>query len=508
MDYLIGIDIGTSGTKTVLFDKNGNTIFSASREYPLYQPQNGWAEQDPDDWWNAAADTLREVVSKSGINPVDIKGIGLSGQMHGLVMLDDRGNVLRHSIIWCDQRTAKQCDEINELVGKEKIIEITANPVLTGFTAPKILWVKENEPQIYEKCRHILLPKDYVRYKMTGEFATDVSDASGMSLLNVPERKWSSEMLSAVGIDESMMAKVLESSDISGYTTGELQKLTGIPAGTPVAAGAGDNAAAAVGTGVVSCGRAFTTIGTSGVVFAHTDKPVIDPKGRVHTFCCAVKDCWHVMGVTQGAGLSLKWLRDNFCLDEKAKAENMGMDAYTVMDSEAAQIAPGADRLLFLPYLMGERTPHLDPDCRGVFFGISAMHTRAHFIRAVMEGVSFSLRDCVEIIRDMGITPNEMYACGGGAVSPLWRQMLADMFGCTVKTVSSKEGPALGAAILAGVCSGVYNSVEEGCGIAVKENKVQNPIDENKFAYEPFYNLYRSLYPVLKDSFSQLSNIK
>lgn len=507
MEYLIGIDIGTSGTKTVLFDSQGNTVASALREYPLYQPQNGWAEQDADDWWRAAAETLKEVVEKSEVNPADIKGIGLSGQMHGLVMLDGENKVLRRSIIWCDQRTAKQCDEINEIVGKDRLIEITANPVLTGFTAPKILWVRENEPQIYEKCRHILLPKDYVRFKLTGEFATDVSDASGMSLLNVPERKWSDEILEKLGIDKSMMARVLESSEVSGYTTEEIEKLTGIPKGTPVAAGAGDNAAAAVGTGVVSNKKAFTTIGTSGVVFAHTDKPLIDKKGRVHTFCCAVDGCWHVMGVTQGAGLSLKWLRDNFCSEEKAEADSLGIDVYQLMDSRAAEIPIGSQKLMFLPYLMGERTPHLDPDCRGTFFGISAMHTRANFIRSVMEGVSFSLRDCVEIIREMGIETDNMYACGGGATSPLWRQMLADLFGCTVKTVSSKEGPALGAAILAGVCSGVYKNVEEGCKIAVKDNKVQSPIEKNSAEYEPYYSLYRSLYPALKDSFKTLAEL-
>lgn len=507
MRYLIGVDIGTSGTKTVLFDEQGNTVASATVEYPMYQPQNGWAEQDADDWWRASVSTLKQVVEGSGVAPSDIKGIGLSGQMHGLVMLDEENKVLRRSIIWCDQRTAKQCEEINRIVGEDKVIEITANPVLTGFTAPKILWVRENEPEIYEKCRHMLLPKDYVRFKMTGEFVTDVSDASGMSLLNVAKRDWSDEMLDALGIKKEMMARVMESSHVSGYTTKELEELTGIPCGTPVAAGAGDNAAAAVGTGVVENSKAFTTIGTSGVVFAHTDKPVIDKKGRVHTFCCAVDGCWHVMGVTQGAGLSLKWLRDNFCYEEKAQAQELDIDVYQLMDSKAAQIPIGSQKLLFLPYLMGERTPHLDPDCRGVFFGISAVHTKANFIRSVMEGVSYSLRDCVEIIREMGIQTDNMYACGGGAVSPLWRQMLADLFGCNVKTVSSKEGPALGAAILAGVCSGVYKNVVEGCKIAVKDNKIQTQIEENSCQYEPYYQLYRKLYPALKDNFKALAEM-
>lgn len=507
MEYLIGLDIGTSGTKTVLFDTQGNTVASATEEYPLYQPQNGWAEQDPEDWWNAAVKTISQVLSLSGVQPQQVKGVGLSGQMHGLVMLDEAGQVLRRSIIWCDQRTASQCEEITRLVGAKRLIELTANPVLTGFTAPKILWVREHEPEVYAKCRHILLPKDYIRYRLTGQFATDVSDASGMSLLDVPNRCWSMEILKKLQIDPSMLAKVYESCEYTGSITGECAALTGLAEGTPVAAGAGDNAAAAVGTGVVKEGRAFTTIGTSGVVFAHTDSPVIDPEGRVHTFCCAVPGCWHMMGVTQGAGLSLKWLRDNFCAPECQTAQQLGVDPYVVMDSEAAQVPIGAGKLLFLPYLMGERTPHLDPDCRGAFFGISAIHNRPNFIRAVLEGVSYSLRDCLEILRGMKVNPNEMFACGGGATSPLWRQMLCDLFGCPVKTVTSKESPALGAAILAGVCAGVYESVEEGCRQAIRLGQEQAPIAENTDAYEPFYQLYRSLYPSLKGAYGALARL-
>ena len=304
MEYLIGMDLGTSGTKTVLFDREGRVAASATVEYPLYQERNGWAEQDPLDWWNAACQTLREVMAQSGVDPKDVKGLGISGQMHGLVMLDKEGKVLRRSIIWCDQRTAKQCEEITRLVGKERLIQITANPALTGFTASKILWVRENEPQLYARCAHILLPKDYVRYRLTGEFATEVSDASGMQLLDVPKRQWSQEVLEKLQIDPAMLAKVYESPEITGEVTQAAAELTGLAPGTPVVGGAGDNAAAAVGTGVVEDGKAFTTIGTSGVVFAHTDKISIDPKGRVHTFCCAVPGAWHVMGVTQGAGLS------------------------------------------------------------------------------------------------------------------------------------------------------------------------------------------------------------
>ncbi len=508
MAYLIGVDLGTSGTKTVLFAEDGTVAASCTIEYPLYQPQNGWAEQDPLDWWNAVCGTTKAVIAKAGISASEIKGVGLSGQMHGLVMLDKSGNVLRKSIIWCDQRTAKECEEITQKVGAGNLIKITANPALTGFTASKIMWVKNNEPALYEKCAHILLPKDFIRYKLTGEFATEVSDASGMQLLDVPNRKWSDQVLDALEIDKSLLGKVYESPEITGKVTKAASDLTGLAEGTAVVGGAGDNAAAAVGTGTVFDGKAFTTIGTSGVVFAHTSKLSIDPKGRVHTFCCAVPGAWHVMGVTQGAGLSLKWFRDNFCHEEMIAAAGMKKDPYFLMDKQAEQIPIGSDRLLYLPYLMGERTPHLDPNCRGVFFGLSAMHTRQHLLRAVMEGVTFSQRDSVEVLREMGVSIKEMLACGGGGSSALWRQMLADVYGCPVKTVVSKEGPALGVAILAGAGTGVYSSVQDGCAAVIKTNPPQNPISQNSEEYEKFYNIYRALYPALKNNFSELAKIQ
>ena len=507
MAYLIGVDLGTSGTKTVLFAEDGSVVASCTIEYPLYQPQNGWAEQDPLDWWNAVCGTTKAVIAKAGISASEIKGVGLSGQMHGLVMLDKSGNVLRKSIIWCDQRTAKECDEITQKVGAENLIKITANPALTGFTASKIMWVKNNEPEIYEKCAHILLPKDFIRYKLTGEFATEVSDASGMQLLDVPNRKWSEQVLDALQIDKALLGKVYESPEITGKITKVASDLSGLAEGTVVVGGAGDNAAAAVGTGTVLDGKAFTTIGTSGVVFAHTSKLSIDPKGRVHTFCCAVPGAWHVMGVTQGAGLSLKWFRDNFCHEEMIAAAGMKKDPYFLMDKQAEEIPIGSDRLLYLPYLMGERTPHLDPNCRGVFFGLSAMHTRQHLLRAVMEGVTFSQRDSVEVLREMGVSINEMLACGGGGSSALWRQMLADVYGCPVKTVVSKEGPALGVAILAGAGTGVYSSVQDGCAAVIKTNPPQNPISQNSAEYEKFYKVYRALYPALKNNFSELAGL-
>lgn len=507
MAYIIGVDIGTSGTKTVLFDESGKVIASKTIEYPMYQPKNGYAEQDPKDWADATVNTLKAVVSQSGVSKEDIKGIGLSGQMHGLVMLDKDNEVIRNSIIWCDQRTAKEVEEMNAKLGERKLIEITANPALTGWTAAKILWVKNNEPQNYERCRHILLPKDYIRFILTGEYATEVSDASGMQLLDVPNRCWSDEILSTLEIDKSLLGKVYESCEVTGTLTKKMAELTGLNEGTIVVGGAGDNAAAAVGTGVVEDGKAFTTIGTSGVVFAHTSSISIDALGRVHTCCAAVPGAWHVMGVTQGAGLSLKWFRDNFCGSEKETAKLMGVDEYYLMDKEAETVEVGSNRLLYLPYLMGERTPHLDPNARGVFFGLSAMHTKKDMLRAVMEGVSYSLRDCVEVFREMKIDINDMMACGGGGSSPLWRSMLADLYNCPVKTLASKEGPALGVALLASVGAGIYSSVGEACKQVIEVNKIQEPNAQNVGEYEKYYQLYREIYPALKNSFSRLSTL-
>lgn len=507
MSYIIGVDCGTSGTKTVLFDEKGAVIASKTIEYPMYQPKNGYAEQNPTDWANAMTETIKAVMSQSGVKKDDVKGIGISGQMHGLVMLDKNNKVLRNSIIWCDQRTAAEVDKMNRIVGHEKLVEITANPALTGWTAAKILWVKNNEPEIYEKVAHILLPKDYLRFVLTHEYATEVSDASGMQLLDVPNRCWSDELLSAFEIDKNWLGKVYESCEVTGVLSREMADTLGLCEGTIVVGGAGDNAAAAVGTGVVEDGKAFTTIGTSGVVFAHTSNISIDKLGRVHTCCAAVPGSWHVMGVTQGAGLSLKWFRDNFCMSEKETANLMGVDEYYLMDKQAEQVPVGANRLLYLPYLMGERTPHLDPDARGVFFGLSAIHTRRDMLRAVMEGVTYSLRDCVEVFREMNVNVSDMTACGGGGSSTLWRSMLADLYNCSVKTTASKEGPALGAAILASVGAGLYDSVPDACAEIVRADKVQAPTAENVSEYEKYYQLYRDIYPALKENFKVLANI-
>lgn len=505
MAYLLGIDIGTSGTKTVLFDEMGTPLAAYTGEYPLYQPHNGWAEQDPDDWWKATVDGVRAVLAQSGIDPAAIAGIGLSGQMHGMVLLGEDDKPLRSSIIWCDQRTAEQCAQMEDIIGHERLIQITANPALTGFTAGKIRWVQQNQPDIYKKVRRILLPKDYIRLLLTGEYATEVSDAGGMQLLDVPARAWSDEVLDKLGIDKRFLGKVYESPEITGMVSASAAEKTGLAKGTPVVGGAGDNAAAAVGTGVVRQGRAFTTIGTSGVVFAHTDRVTIDPRGRVHTFCCAVPGAWHVMGVTQAAGYSLKWFRDNFCGDEMGAAEQIGVDPYILLNQEAAQVPIGANGLMYLPYLNGERTPHLDADCRGAFIGLAGLHKRRDLLRAVMEGVSYSLKDCLSVFDEMGLSISHMAACGGGAKSPLWRQMLCDLFGCDIVTIASGEGPALGVALLAGVGAGLYSSVPDACDLVIKEGSKCAPNAENAVLYEKQYALYRMLYPALKDTFKAMS---
>ncbi|HHU13403.1 MAG TPA: xylulokinase [Clostridiaceae bacterium] len=509
MDYLLGIDLGTSATKSVLFDKNGVVLASSTATYTFDQPKNGWAEQDPDVWWRAVCQTTNDVVSESGIDAAHLKGIGISGQMHGVVMLDENGDVIRKSILWNDGRTAEECAEITDIIGAERLIQITANPALVGFSAGKILWVRRHEPENFARCRHILLPKDYIRYKLTGVFATEVSDASGMNLLDIRARTWSDEILSKLGIEKEWLGDVYESVDITGEVTAAAAAGTGLHPGTPVVGGAGDNAAAAIGVGVYQSGRAMTTIGTSGVVYAHSDTLAIEPQGRIHTFCSAVPGAWAVMSCTLSAGLSLQWFRNTCCEQEIAEAKESGTDPYDLMNRLAASSPVGANRLLFLPYLMGERSPLLDEHARGVFMGLSAMHTKGDLIRAVMEGVSYSQRQCFDILSGMGLDVNDMTICGGGARSPLWLQMLSDLYGCTVKTTSlAKEGPALGVAILAGVGTGVYESIEEAWECLSKTTAETTPDEADRNAYEPYYALYKSLYPVLQESFLHLACIQ
>ena len=494
MKYLIGIDVGTTGTKSVLFDLAGHTVASATREYPMSQPQNGWAEQDPALWWSAVCETLVELTAK---NDGEIVGVGLSGQMHSLVLLDGNNDVIRPAILWCDGRTGAECAQLEAMLTRERLVQITGNPALPGFTASKLLWIKKHEAEAFSRVAHILLAKDYIRYKLTGEYATDASDASGMQLLDIRRRTWSKEVCQALGIDPCLLPAVCESPDLTGRVTAEAAILTGLSVGTPVAGGAGDNAAAAIGMGVCQSGQAFTTVGTSGVVFAPTDAPVIDPQGRIHTFCAAVPGTWHVMGVTQAAGLSLNWFRKNLA----------SQYSYAALDRAANEVQIGAERLLYLPYLMGERTPILDPAARGVFFGLSAKHTEAHMARAVMEGVSFSLYSCLEVIRQTGILPTEMSLCGGGAKSDFWKALLADVYGASVHIKSSSEGAALGAAILAGCAVGAYSSVEEGCRATVRTKTTVSSDSDRHREYMKYYAIYKSLYPALKDSFALLGTL-
>ncbi len=508
MKYLLGIDIGTSGTKTVLFTEEGKAVASYTGDYPLYQPENGWAEQEPADWWQASVDGIRAVLRESAVDPTDIAGVGLSGQMHGLVLLDETGEVLRSSIIWADQRTGEEVAEMSQNPGRQTIIDITANPPMTGFTAAKILWVKKHQPGLYAKARHILLPKDYIRFKLTGSYVSDVSDASGMQLMDVRERTWSDEILGAFGIDRALLPELVESQDISGYVSRQAASLTGLAPGTPVAGGAGDNAAAAIGTGVYKAGRAFTTIGTSAVIYTVTDQPQIDTEGRVHTLCASVPGKWTLMSCTQAAGLSLRWLRDTVCTAEVEDAKKQGVDPYEVMTALAAEVPIGSQKLLYLPYLMGERSPYLDPDARGVFFGLSGVHGRPELIRSVLEGVSFSQRQCLDIFRENEASVSDMIITGGGGRSALWRHMLADLYELPVRTLEADQGGALGAAILAGVAGGVYGSIEEACESIIRYNEAISPDPVSHSAYEPYYRLYLNLYPVLKSSFAELASGK
>jgi len=505
LSYLLGIDLGTSGTKTVLFDTAGHTIASATVEYPLYQEVNGWAEQDPEDWWQACIKTVNRVLSDSQVAASAIAGIGLSGQMHGLVLLDEQGEVLRKAILWCDGRTTVECQEITEIIGAQRLIEISCNPALEGFTAGKILWVRKHEPEIYAKVAHILLPKDYLRYKLTGVFATEVSDASGMNLMDVPQRCWSKEILKKLDIAESLLPKMHESCEITGFISENAAKLSGLAEGTPLVGGAGDNAAAAIGTGIVENGKAFITIGTSGVIFAHSDSVKIDLLGRVHTFCSAAPGAWTVMSCTLSSGGSLQWFRNNFCQEEIKQAAANNCDPYELMVQQAEKVAVGSKRLIFLPYLMGERSPLLDAAARGVFFGLSGMHDKAAMIRAIMEGVVFSQRQCLDIFKEMGVEFAEILATGGGARSAVWRQMLADVLDCPILTTNSSEGPALGVAILAGVGVGLYPDLPSACAQIIDRKAALKPNPLTQKEYEPYYQLYLELYQQLKQQFKKLS---
>jgi xylulokinase len=494
----LGIDIGTGGTRALLVDQRGTVragYTSPHEDIRMERPL--WAEQRPENWWDAAVAAIRGVLAQAGAAGSDIRGIGLSGQMHGLVILDEDRQVIRPSLIWCDQRSQQQVDFVNRKVGREKVLDYIANPVLTGFTLPKLLWVRDNEPENFARVRKMLLPKDYIRLRLTGEFASEVSDASGTAVFDVVHRRWSFDMMDALGLDRSILPECSESSEVSGRISAQAAALTGLVAGTPVVGGAGDQAASAVGNGIVEEGIVSCTLGTSGVVFAHMEKAAYDPAGRVHTFCDAVRNKWHVMGVTQGAGLSLQWFRNRLAPGS----------SYDELTAEAALSPAGAQGLFWLPYLMGERTPHLDATARGGWIGLTAKHVRADLIRALIEGVSYSQLDCLEIVESLGVPVNSVRASGGGAQSAFWRKLLANILGKRVVTLETQEGSAYGVAILAMVGTGEYSSVPEACRATIRETQSTSPEDPDAAFYLKAHKVYQGLYPALQPIYSQICSL-
>lgn len=507
MNYYLGIDIGTSGTKATLFDSHFHAIATATSGYDMQQPYLGWAEQSPETWWHATQDVIRQVVRQSHIQPENIRSIGVTGQMHGMVLLDAFNQVLRPAIIWCDQRTTEECEWLTTSVGREHLIAITANPALPAFTASKILWVQRHEPEIFHRIDKILLPKDYIVHQLTGGYSTDVSDASGTQLLDIHTRQWSQTMLNVVGIQRHQLPEVYESEQVVGYVQPTIAALLGLSSTTSVVAGAGDQAAAAVGNGIVSPGTLSMTIGSSGVVFAATDQPIIDPHGRVHTFCHAVNGKWHVMGVTQAAGLSMKWMKDQLFQHEVQEAVNHQRNVYDEINRQISLIPAGAEGVIYLPYLNGERTPHLDAHARGVFFGLTTRHTKAHLVRAVMEGVTCSLHDCYGVLQAMQLSAAKIRVAGGGAQSDVWMQMIADHLNIPSVRTNVSDAGTLGCAMLAAVGCGDEPSLVELCNRIVLTSATFTPETTLHHVYMPYYQLYQQLYLALKPQFVQLAEI-
>lgn len=502
MSYFLGVDIGTSGTKTILIDERGRILSEASAKYKLFHPKPLWSEQNPDDWWKATVKTIREVVAVAGKPASSIRAIGLSGQMHGSVFLDKDDKVIRPALLWNDQRTTQECEEIESRAGgRRALIRMVANPALTGFTAPKILWLRNNEPRNYARLKKVLLPKDDVRRRLTGEYATEVSDASGMLLLDVKKRNWSAKLLAKLELDSSLLGKVYESEDVTGNLTPKAAKTLGLTTDCVVVGGAGDCAANAVGTGVVRSGVLSTSIGTSGVMFVHSDDVQVDPEGRLHTFCHAVRGKWHMMGVNLCAGGSLQWFAENLCAE-------LGDNVYDVLNREAARANPGAEGLYFLPYLAGERTPHADPDARGCFVGLTLAHQRAQIARSIMEGVTYSMRDSLEIIRSMNVPVKQVRVSGGGSKSKLWRQLQADVFGTKAVTINAEQGPAYGVALLAAVGAGAYKNIQQACSATIRETSATAVNRKTKRIYDARFPVYQNLYQSLKKDFKTISDIE
>jgi xylulokinase len=508
MGVTLGIDIGTSGTKTLAIDERGGIVASASAEYPCAHPRPGWSEQDPELWWKATVETVQKVLSAGTFKPADVKGIGLSGQMHGSVFLNASGEVIRPALLWNDQRTAAECDEIERLAGgREALVRMVANPALTGFTAPKILWLRNHEPALFEQLKQVLLPKDYIRYRLTGTYATEVSDASGTLLLDVARRKWSGELLKKLDLDASLLPACYESPEVSAQVSDLGAKATGLLRGTPVVGGGGDQPAGAIGNGIVRAGVVSATMGTSGVVFAHAEEPGFDPLGRLQRGCHAVPGAWHVMGVVLAAGGSLQWYRNRFGEHEVEEARKRNVDPYFLLTELAEQAEPGSEGLFFLPYLTGERTPHFDPHARGGWIGLTVRHGRTHLIRSILEGAAYAMRDSLELIREMGVSIQEIRLSGGGSRNPLWKRIQADIYGQDVATVNSSEGPAFGVALLAQVGAGAFATVPEACDatIATVERTPANA--ELKPLYDKSYAIYRRLYQALKSSFQAIDQL-
>jgi len=500
--YYIGIDIGTSSVKALLIDSGGRVIKTSVPEYSFQTPKPLWAEADPLDWWEATQQAIKELLLK--VQSSEIAGIGLTGQMHGMVAMNKEGSVLRPCIMWNDQRSHLECDEITERVGQKKILSITGNPVLPGFTAPKILWTQKNEPELFALIDKVVLPKDFIRYKLTGSFFSDVSDASGTSLLDVGKRTWSQEMFDCMGWPISWMPEVTESTEVSAKISAEAATLTGLLEGTPVVAGGGDCAAQAVGSGIVEEGKVSVTLGTSGVVFAQSDEYRVEPNGKLHAFCHAVPGKWHVMGVMLSAAGSFQWYKNQFGMEEQRIEKEGGANAYETLTKEAQQVIAGSEGLFFLPYLSGERTPHPDPYARGCFIGMSLRHQKKHHTRAVLEGVSYGLNDSLSMMQELGVNPNEIILSGGGSRSALWKQMLADIFATPCAMVNALEGAAYGAAILAAVGVGGFGTVQEACSSFIQKIETVDP-GPNLETYKRNYPIYKSLYPTLKAQFAKIA---
>ncbi len=477
-------------------------LATASADYPVYAPQPGWSEQEPEDWWNATVRGIADACGKANVKPAEITGIGLSGQMHGSVFVDRAGRSLRRALLWNDQRTAAECAEIERRAGgRKKLISMVSNVALTGFTAPKILWVRRHDPKVYDKTFKILLPKDYIRLKLTGEYAAEVSDAAGTLLLDVKKRQWHAGLLSKLHIDADLLPKVYESPEVTGKITAAVAALTGLAQGTPVVGGAGDQPAGAVGNGIVRTGIVSATMGTSGVVFAHSDAPVPNADGTLQSFCHAVPGKWCVFGCMLSAGGSLQWLRNMMFADEIEQMRQAGRDPgelYPRMIDEAASVPAGCEGLIFLPYLTGERCPHPDPQARGGWVGLTVRHGRAHLIRSVLEGITFGMRDQVELMRKRGVKISEVRTGGGGAASNFWRQMQADLYGARVVTVNTREGAAFGVALLAAVGTGHYATVPQACAAAIQINDTLKPNRRSGRTYDHLYPIYRKLYPTLR----------